>query len=58
MVTTSEELLTASRSEIQDYLEGRGFAVYDSEGTEQLRIAAVLDAKEVEAEEPDWGKGW
>lgn len=32
-----------SRWELQQYLEGRGFAVYDSEDIEDLREAARLD---------------
>lgn len=33
------------RSELQSYLEGRGFAVYDSEATTTLREAVRLDMK-------------
>jgi len=36
----------ATREQIQEYLEGRGFAVYDSEDTETLRKAALLDIEE------------
>lgn len=35
-----------SRWELQDYLERRGFAVYDNENTEDLREAARLDMQE------------
>lgn len=36
-------MMSSSREEIQEYLEGRGFAVYDHENTEDLRITAILD---------------
>ena len=35
-----------SRAQIQAYLEGRGFAVYDDESTGDLREAARLDMEE------------
>lgn len=34
-----------NRQELQSYLEGRGFAVYDSEATPTLRKAVELDMK-------------
>ena len=34
---------TATRAELQAYLEHRGFAVYETEDTEDLREAAQLD---------------
>lgn len=39
----SEDVENASRDELQEYLEGRGFAVYDSEHVEELREAVRLD---------------
>jgi len=39
-----EELATATRAELQEYLESWGFAVYESEDTEKLRVAAMLNA--------------
>ena len=38
---SKEEIEKASREDIVRYLEGWGFAVYDNEGTEYLRDAAV-----------------
>ena len=35
-----------SRAQLQTYLEGRGFAVYDSESTDDLLEAARLDFQE------------
>ncbi len=32
-----------TRNELQAYLEGRGFAVYEHESTESLREAAIQD---------------
>lgn len=40
--TTPDELATATRAELQQYLEARGFAVYESEDVEDLRTAAIL----------------
>jgi len=40
-----DDLLEATRDELRAYLEGRGFAVYDHENTDDLRTAAVLDAE-------------
>jgi hypothetical protein len=37
------EMKTATREELQAYLEGRGFAVYDHEDIDDLRTAAMLD---------------
>jgi len=36
------------RKEIQEYLESRGFAVYDSERIDDLREAAHLDWQDSE----------
>ena len=41
---TDKELKTATRDELQGFLEARGFAVYASETTKELRIAARLQA--------------
>jgi len=41
---TDKELKTATRDELQGYLESRGFAVYSSEKTKELRVAARLQA--------------
>ena len=49
---TWQQLRTADRPALQEYLESRGFAVYDSEDTESLREAAILDAKEVTEDAP------
>jgi len=50
---TSKEVRTATRAELQEYLENRGFGVYEDEETEDLRTAAQLDINMVEEEEPD-----
>lgn len=42
----SETLTDWSRRELQEYLEGEGFAVYDHEDTEDLREAARLNMLE------------
>jgi hypothetical protein len=41
---TDKELKTATRDELQGFLEARGFAVYASETTKELRVAARLQA--------------
>ena len=38
---TLEELNTATRGELIDYLEGWGFQCYDHETTSELRCAAI-----------------
>lgn len=38
---TLEELNTATRGELIDYLEGWGFQCYDHESTSELREAAI-----------------
>lgn len=45
-----DRLRKADRAELQEYLEGRGFAVHDSEPDDVLRTAALLDAEEVAGE--------
>lgn len=47
---TREEVETATRAELQAYLESRGFAVYESESTEDLREAARQDVELIEKE--------
>lgn len=47
-LVTREEAETATRAELQAYLEGRGFAVHEKEHTEELRIAVMLDIDEPE----------
>ena len=47
---TSEQVETATRAELQEYLEARGFAVYESESTEDLREAARQDIELIEKE--------
>jgi hypothetical protein len=54
---TSEEVGTATRAELQEYLEGRGFAVYESEHTEELREAAAQDIELVERGEEGLEEG-
>jgi hypothetical protein len=39
-------VFTMTRAELVEYLEGRGFAVYENEPTEELREAARLDMME------------
>ena len=39
---TVEALRSATREELQAYLEAHGFAVYASEDIEKLRTAAIL----------------
>lgn len=41
-----ERLETASRDELQQYLESRGYGVYDHEDTEDLRKAAIDDVRQ------------
>ena len=47
----------ATRQELQEYLENRGFAVYEKEDTEDLREAVRLDIPIAERAGwygPDW----
>lgn len=39
-------VFTATRAELQEYLERRGFAVYEHEDTDDLREATRLDMEE------------
>jgi hypothetical protein len=52
---TKEEVETATRAELQAYLENQGFAVFEKEHTEDLRIAVRLDI-EVDLGDPLSGK--
>ena len=40
------EVAQWSRQQLQQYLERRGFAVYDDESTQVLREAVLLDLEE------------
>ena len=51
MIDNHQDINQASRQELQEYLEGRGFAVYDHEDVETLREAARLDIDEVSGAE-------
>jgi hypothetical protein len=41
-----ENINSRTRQQLQEYLECRGFAVYDHEDTEVLREAVQLDMEE------------
>ena len=41
------EARNAARQELKDYLESRGFAVYEGESLEDLREAAVQDSRQL-----------
>jgi hypothetical protein len=46
---TRQEIAHATREELQEYLEGWGYGVYETEPTEDLRTAA-LENLETEGE--------
>jgi hypothetical protein len=47
-MTDSGQIAGMTRAELVAYLEGRGFAVYESESTEDLREAVRLDSELVD----------
>lgn len=47
---SSDELKNASREDLVKYLESWGYACYDHESTEELRLAALLNHKEEDNE--------